>query len=146
MMDCLIIGDSIAVGLSTYRKECITIAKGGFNTKQWNVAYMNRPAFDMQEYNTAIISLGTNDHQYVETEENLNEIRETVKAKTVFWIMPANNLKASNVPIEKIQKIILKLARNNGDKIVYIKDLSPDKIHPSNEGYKWLAYDTKVGQ
>lgn len=134
-MDCLIAGDSIAVGITDYRKECVALVKSGINSKQWNVAYMNRPFFDMMEYQTAVISLGTNDNAYVETYEMLDEIRGTVKAKTVFWIMPAIN--------KHVQDAILKIARQNGDKIVYIKDLSKDGIHPTSNGYKWLAYETK---
>ena len=134
-MDCLILGDSIAVGVSNFRQECVSLVKGGITSKRWNISYMNRPAFDMNEYNTAIISLGSNDEPSDLTAEMLGEIRETVKAKTIFWIMPAIK--------PKIQDIVLKIARQNGDKIVYIKDLSKDGIHPTTNGYKWLAYETK---
>lgn len=135
MMDCLIIGDSIASGVSDYRKDCVSIVKRGVNSKRWGVYHMNRPAFDMAEYNTAIISLGTNDTDEDDTEENLSEIRATVKAKLVYWIMPAVN--------ERAQKAILKIARYKNDKIVYMKEVSRDGIHPTEFGYRWIAFDTK---
>jgi hypothetical protein len=135
MMDCLILGDSIAVGVSNFRQECVSLVKGGITSKRWNISYMNRPAFDMAEYNTAIISLGSNDEPSDLTAEMLQEIRETVKARTVFWIIPAIK--------PKIQDIVLKMARQNGDRVVYIKELARDGIHPTTNGYKWLAYETK---
>ena len=134
-MDCIVLGDSIAIGISNFRTECVSLVKGGIDSRRWNISYMNRPSFDMAEYNTAISSLGSNDDQYSETVNSLQEIRETVKAKTVFWIMPAIK--------PKIQDIVLKIARQNGDRLVYIKDLSKDGIHPTTNGYKWLAYETK---
>ena len=136
-MDCLVLGDSIAVGLSNYRKDCVSISKGGITSKGWSVSYIDRPALNMNDFNTAIISLGTNDGDNIETYEFLTEIRSVVSAKAVFWIMPAVK--------PRIQNIVLKVARQHGDRIVYIKDLSKDGIHPSGNGYKWLAYDTQCG-
>ena len=142
-MDCLILGDSIAVGTAAVKTECVSISKGGYNTWQWNKDYLTRPALDMQDYKDAIISLGSNDHSGVNTEKELLATRAKINAKQVYWIMPANNLKASNVPIEKIQAIVLKIAVANNDKIIYIKDLSKDKIHPSASGYKQIVGDIK---
>jgi hypothetical protein len=135
MMDCLILGDSIAAGVSFYRPECVSIVKKGISSKKWNVAYMNRPSFDMMEYNSAIISLGSNDDAYTESYEMLEEIRGTVKAKTVFWVMPAVNKYA--------QDAIFKLARYHNDKIIYMKEVSKDGIHPTEYSYKWIAFETK---
>jgi hypothetical protein len=35
MLDCLIIGDSIGVGVANIRKECVAYVKGGINSYQW---------------------------------------------------------------------------------------------------------------
>lgn len=137
MMDCLVLGDSIAVGVSQFRTECVSISKSGITSSNWIKYNINRPAFDMIDYRSAVISLGANDNAYVETEASLAELRATLKAEVVFWIMPNNNQHA--------QKVILKLAARNGDRIVYIKSIAKDGIHPTTEGYKWLAYETKTG-
>ena len=36
MIECLIVGDSIAVGVSQVRHECMSIAKSGINSSDWN--------------------------------------------------------------------------------------------------------------
>ncbi len=37
MLECLIMGDSIAVGTKMFApKECVSYSKGGYNTWQWN--------------------------------------------------------------------------------------------------------------
>ena len=101
MLDCLVVGDSIAVGTQQFAKECQLQGKGGINTWQFNRMY---PGSFYAE--TVIISLGSNDHQGVKTYDQLFEMRQRVGAKNVFWVLPAGNLKASNVPIERIQGFI----------------------------------------
>ena len=39
MIECLILGDSIAVGTQQFYKECVAIAKGGINSWQFNKNY-----------------------------------------------------------------------------------------------------------
>ena len=143
MLDCLILGDSIAVGTSNFKKGCINLSKGGINSWQWNRMYSERPLAVDASYNTVIISLGTNDHAGVNTQKELEKMRATIHGKKVYWIMPAGNLKASNVPIEKIQDIVMKIAMFNNDSIVYIRDLSGDRIHPSTIGYTKIVSEIK---
>jgi len=135
MMDCLILGDSIAVGTSSILQQCISLAKGGINTWQWNKDYASRPMIEMQEYTNAIFCLGSNDHSGVNTEKELKATRAKVNAKHVYWIMPAIK--------PDIQRIVLKIAVANNDKIIYIKNLSKDGIHPSQAGYKQIVEDMK---
>jgi hypothetical protein len=40
MLECLILGDSIAVGTHQFRPDCVSYSKGGWNTKQWNRDYL----------------------------------------------------------------------------------------------------------
>jgi lysophospholipase L1-like esterase len=42
-----------------------------------------------------------------------------------------------------IQRIVLKIAVANNDKIIYIKNLSKDGIHPSQAGYRQIVEDMK---
>ena len=142
-MECLIVGDSIAVGTSNFMKDCITLSKGGINSWQWNKMYSERATATDISYNKVVISMGTNDHSGINTQKELEKLRASVHGKKVYWIMPAGNLKASNVPIEKIQSIIMKIAMYNNDNIVYIKDLSGDKIHPTGNGYKKIVAEVQ---
>ena len=138
MLDCLVIGDSIAVGTQQFAKECQLQGRGGINTWQFNKMY---PGSFYAE--TVIISLGSNDHQYVKTYDQLFEMRQRVGAKNVFWVLPAGNLKASNVPIERIQGFVQSIARYYGDTVLPIRGLQPDGIHPSWAGYRDIVERTR---
>jgi hypothetical protein len=135
MIDCLIVGDSIAVGTSTYMKDCVSLSKGGINSWQWNKVYIDRPFIRDAEYGKVIISLGSNDHSGVNTLKELQKLRATIHSKKVYWIMPAIK--------PDIQRIVLSIAASNGDGIIYIKDVSHDKIHPSTNGYKQISAEIK---
>jgi lysophospholipase L1-like esterase len=125
MIDCLIMGDSIAVGTKAFMPECVAYAKGGVNTYQWVNSNMGKAPFTAD---TVIISLGTNDHQYVKTEAELRTVRLATKAKRVYWILPAIK--------PNIQDIVKKVASEYGDVVLPITNLQADKIHPSWAGYK----------
>lgn len=139
MLDCMVIGDSIAVGVHTQRQECVAYAKGGINTWQWNKMYGEK---DLTA-GTVIISLGTNDHKYIKTEKELLLMRSKVKATKVFWILPVGNLPGSQVPIEQIQNTVKNIAKQYGDVVLPITRVQTDNIHPSWAGYKELAEKTK---
>jgi lysophospholipase L1-like esterase len=139
MLDCLILGDSIAVGTQQFRQECVLVGKGGINTWQFNKNYAQK----IEPANTVIISLGSNDHSGVNSFKELLAMRRQVEGKTVFWILPAGNLKASGIDIESIQDMVKIIARNYKDTVLTIPDLSKDKIHPTHKGYKSLAEQTK---
>jgi lysophospholipase L1-like esterase len=138
MLECLIVGDSIAVGTKMFMPQCELQGKGGINTWQFNKMYKGSFYAD-----TVIISLGSNDHKYVKTYNELFEMRQRVGAKNVFWILPAGNLKASEVPITKIQSIVKELAEYYGDTVLPINSLQTDGIHPSWSGYKDIANKAK---
>lgn len=135
MLDCLILGDSIAVGTHLVRPECATLSKGGVNTRQWNKMYLTS---DLSA-RTVIISLGSNDHKYVKTRTELETMRAVVTGSRVFWILPAGNLKASGVDIKDIQSIVQDIANKHGDTVLPIARLQTDGIHPSTSGYTKLA-------
>jgi lysophospholipase L1-like esterase len=132
MIDCLIIGDSIAVGTHQARPECVSYAKGGWNTWQWNRDYLKN---DLTA-KTVIISLGSNDHKGVKTKAELQRIREKVGTTArVFWILPAIK--------PEIQTIVNDMAKEYGDTVLPITRLQKDGVHPSWAGYKELAEKTK---
>ena len=132
MLECLIIGDSIAVGTAATRPECVAYAKGGINSYQWlNKNIGNTPLVAK----TVIISLGSNDHKYVKTESELQVIRDLTKADRVYWILPAVK--------PDIQEIVKKVAAKHGDIVLPITRLQKDGVHPSWAGYKELGEKTK---
>ena len=140
MLDCLIVGDSIAVGVANVRTECVSYAKGGINSYQWLNQNIGKTPLLAK---SVIISLGSNDHKYVKTENELRTIRQLTKAERVYWILPAGNLKASEVNIQYIQVLIKEIAKEYGDVVLPISNLQKDGIHPSWAGYKDLAEKTK---
>lgn len=139
MLECLILGDSIAVGTHQFRPECVSYSHGGWNTWQWNKKYKDT----LFSAKTVIISLGSNDHQHVRTVWELQRIRERVEAHKVFWILPAGNLKTSGVDIQTIQKMVTLVAEQYGDVVLPISKLQKDGIHPSWAGYKDIAEKTR---
>ena len=131
MLECLIIGDSIAVGTKHVRPECVSYAKSGWNSSQWNDVYSNKPLVA----NTVIISLGSNDLKNIDTKKELEIIRERVKAQRVFWIVPAIK--------PRIQDIVNEIAFENNDVVIPIRSLQKDKVHPDLNGYKQIAKRTR---
>jgi lysophospholipase L1-like esterase len=127
MLECLVLGDSIAVGLYQQIPQCESLSKGGWNTWQWNRDYLK---YDLTAQ-TVIISLGSNDHKHIRTQEELEKLRAKVQAHRVFWILPAIK--------PDIQEIVKKIAAQHSDTVIPITRLQTDKIHPSWAGYKELA-------
>jgi len=132
MLDCIVLGDSIAVGTHLQRYECVSYAKGGINSWQWNRDYLKN---DLNA-KTVIISLGSNDHKGVRTKAELQRIREKVGTTArVFWILPAIK--------PEIQAIVKAMAEEYGDTVLPITRLQADGIHPSWAGYREIAQATR---
>jgi lysophospholipase L1-like esterase len=132
MLDCLIMGDSIAVGTAQVRQECVSYSKGGINSYQWLNSNVGKSPYVAK---TVIISLGSNDHKYVKTESEIRTIRTLTKADRVYWILPAIK--------PNIQETVIKVAAEFGDTVLPITRLQKDGVHPSWAGYKDLAEKTK---
>jgi len=131
MIECLILGDSIAVGTQQIATKCRALARGGWNSRQWNRDYLKN---DLSA-DTVIISLGSNDHKGVKTRRELEIMRDKVKGNRVFWILPAIK--------PDIQDIVREIAAQHGDTVLPINRLQPDGIHPSWAGYKDIVARTK---
>ena len=143
MIDCLILGYSIAVGTHMYRPECVARAKGGINSWQWNKQNLEGDQGNNLVAENIIISLGSNDHRGVKTRQELERMRAAIHAHRVYWILPAGNLKAGGVDIDSIQQIVEDIANRNKDWIVRIPEVSQDGIHPTGRGYKEIARITR---
>jgi lysophospholipase L1-like esterase len=127
MLDCLILGDSIAKGISDVRPECVAHVKSGINSRDWNDNYGAK----VKSAKTTIISLGSNDYSQLNTEVELVALRSRIQEGRVFWILPA-------IKPQK-QDLVREVARSFGDTIVNIPELSPDRVHPTYRGYKQLG-------
>jgi lysophospholipase L1-like esterase len=139
MLDCLVIGDSIAVGTQHFKPECQLIGKGGINSQQWNKQYSK----DIKPAETVIISLGSNDHSGVNTFEQLMKVRRSLDTKRVYWIMPHGNNPKSGVDILEVQAIVDLIAKDFGDTVLPINHVQKDNIHPSWAGYKEIAKEAQ---
>lgn len=133
MIDCLIIGDSIAVGTKMFRPECADYAKGGITSLGWNKKYGNN---DLTA-NTVIISLGTNDWEKADTYGMLINIRSKIKGQRVFWILP--NEQSKPLIVHQVREV----AGRFNDVVLPTTRWQADKIHPSWAGYKSIAESTK---
>jgi lysophospholipase L1-like esterase len=129
MFECLIVGDSIGVGVANIRKECVAYVKGGINSKQWLDKNIQHTPLIAKH---VIISLGSNDHKYIKTEEELRTIRKLTHADRVYWVMPSTKF-----PIQR--EAIWKIANEHHDVVLKTERMQEDNVHPSWAGYKEIA-------
>lgn len=137
MIECMIVGDSIAVGVSQARKECVRYAHSGWNSQRWNKHYLTKAA--AQQVGTVIISLGANDHSGVKTEQELRRMRQQLQSHRVFWIGAGADRKP------QAQAAIEKIASEYGDTVIARpkEHMSADGVHPTGQGYKILGQQTQ---
>jgi lysophospholipase L1-like esterase len=135
MLECLIVGDSIAVGIGQVRKECAVIARTGINSTAW----LNKNLTQLKPAKVLVISLGANDTDKINTRVNLVRIRSKAVADRVYWILPNENLKPEQL------KAVTAVAAEFGDVVVprSTHNISSDGIHPTRKGYKELAENLK---
>jgi lysophospholipase L1-like esterase len=136
MLECLILGDSLAVGIGQIRTECATYAKSGINSYDYVNRHILHTNGNMQAEHV-IISLGSNDTKNINTFEELDSLRQLVKADRVYWILPAIK--------EYKRQAVQKVAEKYKDVIIDARQtaLSADGIHPTGKGYKSLAEKTR---
>ena len=126
----MIVGDSIGVGVSHVRKECVSTAVGGINSWQANQYNSNKKVVAK----TVIISLGSNDHKGVKTEAELRKLRANTTADRVYWILPAIK--------PDIQEIVRTIAADWKDIVLPISETT-DKVHPTMRSYKEIGGNAK---
>ena len=130
MLECLVLGDSIAVGTAQQRPECVAHAQVGITSKAWVDKNITKPL----TARTVIISLGSNDHAGVKTYKELQIVRELTKAERVYWILPAIK--------PEVQQTVQQVAQQYGDVVLPFTP-SRDGVHPTNTGYRELAKATR---
>jgi hypothetical protein len=132
VLECLVLGDSIAVGVSKYTPQCEIHAKGGINS--WQMArQVNAWPMDKAVRHT-IISIGTNDYAKLNTKEYVNQIRFRIRGP-VTWILPSQEIKPQQRELVEI------VAKFWGDTVITVKpaQLAKDRIHLTGTGYKEIA-------
>ncbi len=132
MLDCLILGDSIAVGTAQFKPECTAIAKGGINSWQYKRDYVIPRQNDFGA-EVVIISLGSNDHAGIKTYNELYRLRERVKAQRVYWVLP------NKEKFPKQANDVELVAISFGDAIIKPTRYQADQVHPSWAGYKEIG-------
>lgn len=135
MLECLIVGDSIAVGVSQVRHECMSIAKSGINSRDWTAQHIHK----LKPARTLIISLGANDYRGINTEGHIRSLRTNAEAERVFWLLPSQRLKPSQVEAVRL------VAAEFGDTVIPRPEsnISSDGVHPTYRGYRMLADQTR---
>jgi hypothetical protein len=125
-MTCLIVGDSIAVGLAGVVKGCYVAAWVGATSSQI-LAWMPVGV----QVNFAYISSGTNDAWNSFTlATNLAATRANITAKKVVWIVPVD---------PTVAEIVRQAGLSTDDRHVAFVP-GPDNIHPRN--YWEVGMDT----
>lgn len=127
--DCLILGDSIAVGTAQHLiledgSRCLTSAKVGRPTLE--VLRVSPVAIAARN---VVISTGSNDGKASSAQFAL--LRSRIYG-SVTWLLPAKQLEA--------RTIIRKIAADNGDGVIDLTLLPlADGIHPTKSGYRQIA-------
>lgn len=134
MIECAVIGDSIAVGISRVRPECRSITQVGITSQTW----VRRHAWQLGSTRTMIISLGTNDSG-INTEAQLRTLRVNADAERVFWVLPSTVKRAAAATA------VRQVAAEFGDTVIVppVSQIASDGIHLTRRGYQTLANQTR---
>jgi hypothetical protein len=131
LLDCLVLGDSIAVGVGQARPGCHVVAETGITSERYvHTMLVARTA------RIAIISLGVNDSQDVDTVDNLLRLRNAITARTVYWLLAGSN--------KRSREAARLVATKYRDRLIDVAPLAgPDHLHPDRSGYAKLAALTR---
>ena len=123
MFECLVLGDSIAVGVGQNLPTCEVIAKVGLSSSQV-LASVKKVSKDL-----VVVSVGSNDPRNPELLRNVRALRAKLDAKYVIWLLPYDRSAAG---------VIEQVAGTYRDYLLDLRNYSTnDGVHPKN--YKELA-------
>lgn len=129
MIECLIMGDSIAVGIAQMRPDCVVEAKVGINSEDYaNGLYRH---FEVVDAKKTIISLGSNDAG-IDSYGPMLALREVIKGDVV-WILSSNNRESVFAALQ--------IAKHYGDSVIDVGafPMQIDRVHPTKKGYGLIA-------
>jgi hypothetical protein len=129
MLDCLILGDSIALGVGQARSGCEVAARVGITSANYlHSVFTTVP----KAAASIVISLGVNDDPAASTLDNLRQLRAGLQAGQVTWLLPG--LK------EDVRRAIQIVAAEHHDRLLDTRAVvGPDHLHPTGAGYRFLA-------
>lgn len=117
MIDCIAIGDSIAVGIGQ-AAHCSINAKVGASS-----SYVADHVVSSSR-DVAVISAGSNDPSNPKLRTNLDRIRSKIVAKRVVWILPYDR---------KAAAVVKAVAVQHGDGYIDLSGFKTrDGVHPSS--------------
>lgn len=127
MLECLIMGDSLAVGVGASAPECRTAAKVGVTSEGFYENFVNLPGA-----RHVLISLGSNDGGTDPT-KTLRKVRCKAKGERVTWILPMREGRQRDA--------VRAVASEFGDAVIDPRGhgRSPDGVHPDAKGYRSIA-------
>lgn len=126
MMDCMILGDSIAQGVAATRPQCAQITQRGITTPEFS-----RVLIQQVHARHVLISVGSNDWGVGDMHRHLTQIRSRIQSGEVTWLLSANNAQAA----QQVQQV----ARTHGDRVIQVSlVVGSDGVHPSPAGYHRL--------
>jgi len=130
MLECLVIGDSVAVGVHQHMPQCKKLAHVGWNSGRWSSHYLDGTDISA---GVVVISLGGNDRN-ISTLANLQYIRKRVTGHKVYWILPSHNN-------PQAAEAVLQVAAQYADVVLPRpqQHMSKDRVHPTQTGYALLA-------
>jgi lysophospholipase L1-like esterase len=127
LLPCLVIGDSIALGVGHTLPECRTEARVGITSRRF-VHELLSP----QQADKVVISLGVNDGESASTISSLQRVRESVRGRVVYWLLPPHH--------DYARTAIRTVARQFGDRLIdCAPEAGPDGLHPTGAGYRTLG-------
>jgi lysophospholipase L1-like esterase len=130
--DCLVMGDSIAVGVAQF-SACKSLSTGGLSSWRW----LNKWGGDLDRVNPSLvlISLGANDGADPRSRKALEAVRSKVKASKVMWLAPSETL------APEPRKWVRAVAGQFGDRVFELpkEHLQKDGIHLSWAGSKLVV-------
>ena len=85
MLDCLILGDSVAAGLSQARSECVAYVADKINSQAWLSKNLEKSPYLAR---TVIISLGNHDRLDINSQHDIRTIRQLVRQIVCFGSCP----------------------------------------------------------
>jgi lysophospholipase L1-like esterase len=127
MIECAILGDSIAVGVAARNPECRVQAVVGINSHDYSVRFSQNISA-----NLALISIGSNDASDPRSAAAIRLMRDRLTADQVTWLLSPNNARTSDM--------VRRIARERGDRVIEVRPfVGQDGVHPTSAGYHRLS-------
>lgn len=126
MIECVLIGDSLAVGIAQHLRECVSYAKVGIAAENiFRIIPQQITAGDV------VISLGSNNPNNIGLRDELIRVRERVTADRVYWVLP-------NHPVAR--RTVIQVAQDYRDRMLDPTPwMGPDGVHPTGKGYREMS-------